>query len=221
MATVLALETSADACSIALLHGGDMIERHELLPRSHTQHVLPMIDALLKDAGIALAAVDVIAFGRGPGSFTGLRVCASVVQGLAYAAGIPCAPVSSLQALAQTALDTGLSDGQSDILCCVDARMGELYCARFSFCDGFPQHSGDEFLCAPEALSWDKGPACRVGSGWRYADKIGYGGAIDDAELLPRASAVARLGEQMFSAGEVVTAEQALPVYLRDDVAWR
>mgnify|MGYP000731237655 CR=1 FL=1 len=161
MATVLAIVTSANACSVALLRNGDMLEHHELVPRSHTLHILPMIDSLLRDAGIVLAEVEVIAFGRGPGSFTGLRVCASVVQGLAYAVGIPCAPVSSLQALAKTALDAGLSDGQVDILCCVDARMSELYGARFSPSDGLPVMAGSEFLCAPEAVRWGSAAAGR------------------------------------------------------------
>lgn len=223
MTTVLAVETSADACSVALLCDGDMLERHELLPRSHTLHILPMIDAMLAEAGTTLQALDAIAFGRGPGSFTGLRVGASVVQGLAYAADIPCAPVSSLQALAATAVDVGLCREARDILCCVDARMGELYCARFSSQSQGqgPALSGKEFLCTPEDLDWNHLAACRVGSGWRYADKMGYSGTVDNADLLPRASAVARLGAQMAKDGQLVAAEQALPVYLRDDVAWR
>lgn len=221
MATVLALETSADACSVALLRDGSLLQRHELLPRSHTVHILPMVDAVMAEAGLTLAALDVIAFGRGPGSFTGLRVCASVVQGLAYAADIPCAPVSSLQALAMTALEDDLCASGLDVLCCVDARMNELYCAQFTPKDGFPLILGVERLCAPEAAEWGDIQACRVGSGWQYADKIGFSGLVDSIELLPRASAVARLGEQMFTQGQTVAADQALPVYLRDDVAWR
>ncbi|HCS26968.1 MAG TPA: tRNA (adenosine(37)-N6)-threonylcarbamoyltransferase complex dimerization subunit type 1 TsaB [Spongiibacteraceae bacterium] len=221
MATVLALETSADACSVALLRSGEMVERHENLPRSHTQHILPMVDALLQSANMTLAQIDVIAFGRGPGSFTGLRVCASVVQGLAFAANIPCAPVSSLQALAMTAISTGLSRGHSSILCCVDARMSEVYGAQFSVQEGYPALQGEEFLCAPETVSWDSGAACRVGSGWRYAAEMQYQGEINDADLLPRAAAVALLGEQMYKSGHVVAAARAVPVYLRDDVAWR
>ncbi|MFT5576803.1 MAG: tRNA threonylcarbamoyladenosine biosynthesis protein TsaB [Bermanella sp.] len=221
MATVLALETSADACSVALLRDGSLLQRHELLPRSHTLHILPMVDAVMVEAGISLAALDVIAFGRGPGSFTGLRVCASVVQGLAYAADIPCAPVSSLQALAMTALDDDLCAPGLDILCCVDARMNEVYCAQFTPVDGFPLIAGAERLCAPDATAWGDVEACRIGSGWQYADKIGFSGSVNSIELLPRASAVARLGEQMFKQGQTVAADEALPVYLRDDVAWR
>ena len=221
MATVLALETSADACSVALSLDGDVLERHEILPRSHTRHILPMVDALLRNAGIRLENLDAIAFGRGPGSFTGLRVCASVVQGLAYAAALPCIPVSSLQALAMTAVDAGLSAGYRDILSCVDARMNELYCGRFSLRDGIPVLEGEEFLAAPEAVAWDSFVACRVGSGWSFAEMMQYSGAIEGLDLLPKASAVARLGELMFKAGQVVAPAEALPVYLRDDVAWR
>ena len=218
---MLALETSADACSVALLRDGALLQRHELLPRSHTLHILPMVDAVMAEAGIRLAALDVIAFGRGPGSFTGLRVCASVVPGLAYAVDIPCAPVSSLQALAMTALDDNLCASELDILCCVDARMNEVYCAQFTPVNGFPLIAGVERLCAPETTAWGDGEACRIGSGWQYADKMGFSGPVTSIELLPRASAVARLGEQMFNRGQTVAADQALPVYLRDDVAWR
>ncbi len=221
MATVLALETSADACSLALLRAGVIVERHEMLPRSHTLHVLPMVDAILAEVGIQLHDLDAIAFGRGPGSFTGLRVCASVVQGLAYAAQIPCVPVSSLQALAQTAIDMGLCRDGSDILCSVDARMNELYCARYTFERNVPVLRGQEFLCAPQDSGWGSEPACRVGSGWRYAKEMGFAGNVDDADLLPHASAVVRLGEVAWEQGLTVSAEKAVPVYLRDDVAWR
>lgn len=221
MATLLALETSADACSVALLNGAELTERHELLPRSHTQHLLPMVDELLSASGLSLAALDAIAFGRGPGSFTGLRVCASVVQGLAYAADLPCISVSSLRTLAMTALPTAWQAGSRDIFCCVDARMDEVYYAQFLIDEGWPQVVQDDALAAPESVHWPVDGGYAVGSGWRYAQRMGYRGAIAEPDLLPRASAMVRLAERSLAAGDVVAPAQAVPVYLRDDVAWR
>ena len=226
MATLLALETSADACSVALLHGAELTERHERVPRSHTQYLLPMVDELLSSSGLSLVALDAIAFGRGPGSFTGLRVCASVVQGLASAADLPCISVSSLQTLAMTALPAARQRGSRDILCCVDARMDEVYYAQFSIGENpvgedWPRVVQDDALAAPESVQWTVEQGYAVGSGWRYAQRMGYRGAIAEPDLLPRAGALARLAERSLAAGDVVAPARALPVYLRDDVAWR
>lgn len=221
MATMLAIETSADACSIALLREGEMLERHEILPKSHTQHILPMVDALLADAGVQLRQLDGIAFGRGPGSFTGLRVCASVVQGLALAADLPCIPVSSLQALAQTALRRWEMREGDEIACCIDARMDEIYWSRYRAGKGTVEALDDEHLSAPEAVVVGENVRFIVGSGLNYADRLVGLRGTQDADLLARASAVAEIGALELSAGRVVSAEQALPLYLRDNVAWR
>jgi tRNA threonylcarbamoyladenosine biosynthesis protein TsaB len=221
MATMLAIETSADACSIALLREGEMLERHEILPKSHTQHILPMVDALLADAGVQLRQLDGIAFGRGPGSFTGLRVCASVVQGLALAADLPCIPVSSLQALAQTALRRWEMREGDEIACCIDARMDEIYWSRYRVGKSAVEALDDEHLSAPEAVVVGENVRFIVGSGLNYADRLVGLRGTQDADLLARASAVAEIGALELAAGRVVSAEQALPLYLRDNVAWR
>lgn len=221
MATMLAIETSADACSIALLREGEMLERHEILPKSHTQHILPMVDALLADAGVQLRQLDGIAFGRGPGSFTGLRVCASVVQGLALAADLPCVPVSSLRALAQTAFRQWQMHEGDEIACCIDARMDEIYWSRYRVGNGAVEVLDEEHLSAPEAVVVGENVRFIVGSGLNYADKLVGLRGTQDADLLARASAVVEIGAHELSAGRVVSAEQALPLYLRDNVAWR
>ena len=221
MATLLAIETSADACSLALLRPGQLLERHEILPKSHTEHILPMVDALLSDAGVQLGQLDGIAFGRGPGSFTGLRVCASVVQGLALAADLPCIPVSSLQALAQTAAQQLGAKPGDEITACVDARMDEVYWARYSATDGVVQALADEKLSAPEAVVIGESTRFVVGSGLNYSDRLVGLCGTTDASLLARAAAVAEIAALDFAAGRVVSAEQALPLYLRDNVAWR
>ncbi len=233
MATLLALETSGDACSVAVWRSGQITEIHEVTPRSHTQVVLPMVDSVLAQTGVSLSSLDAIAFGCGPGSFTGLRVCASVVQGLAVAANLPCLPVSSLAALAHSAFVAHkLIDGQR-ILACVDARMDEVYWCGFELVNSLPQALIPEQLSAPEAVTLD-GDFTRVGSGWRYgerlpvlgtaaSDAVASGAAASgaDTELLPHASSVAVLGEQLLMQGGAVTVENAVPRYLRDEVAWR
>ncbi|WP_372748242.1 tRNA (adenosine(37)-N6)-threonylcarbamoyltransferase complex dimerization subunit type 1 TsaB [Litorivivens sp.] len=220
MATLLALETSGDACSVALWRDGDVVERHEVTPRSHTQAVLPLVDAILSEANMSLPSLNAIAFGCGPGSFTGLRVCASVVQGLAFAADLPCLPVSSLAALAHTAITQHqIGEGQR-ILVCVDARMDEVYWCAYRVVDGFPQALGNEQLSSPEAVLLE-GDFHRVGSGWQYAERLPVFAEGADIHLLPRATSVAALGAQLWLADGAVPSDRALPRYLRDEVAWR
>lgn len=220
MATLLALETSGDACSVAVWRDSQLNEIHEITPRSHTQVVLPMVDSVLAQAGVSLSSLDAIAFGCGPGSFTGLRVCASVVQGLAVAANLPCLPVSSLAALAHSAsVAHKLVDGQH-ILACVDARMDEVYWCGYEVVNNLPQALTSEQLSAPEAVTLE-GDFTRVGSGWRYGERLPVFAPGADTELLPRASSIAVLGAQLLTQGGAVSAEKAVPKYLRDEVAWR
>ncbi len=121
---ILALDTATEACSAALRIGSETIERFEVLGRGHAERLLPMVQEVLAEGGVALSALDAIAFGRGPGSFTGLRIGAGVTQGLAYGAGLRVVPVSDLAALAAQA---AVSSGQPNILACLDARMAQVY----------------------------------------------------------------------------------------------
>src|SRR6201995_911287 len=120
MTTLIAIETSTEKCSAALLHGGALIERSELAPRRHAELILPMIESLLNEAGVSRRQLDAIAVGRGPGAFTGVRLAISVAQGLALGLDLPVLPVSSLAALAQD-----VPPGDASILATIDARMGE------------------------------------------------------------------------------------------------
>ncbi len=218
---VLALDTSTEACSVALLADGKMRLRFEITEKSHADLVLPMVESVLAEAGLELKDLDGFAFGRGPGGFTGLRIATGVVQGLALGTGRPVAPVSSLLAVAE---QVPADEGEA-ILVCNDARMGELYWGIFA-------RKADDAVepLTPEAVSPPGHVTCDV-TGLRHAAGNGIarypelrhrleaaGLRIHDG-LYPRADAVARLGAHELAAGHGVSAEAALPVYVRDDVA--
>lgn len=218
--TILALDTSAEGCSVALSCNGAVLERFEVLPRGHAQHILPMIEAVLAEAGLAVSQLDAIAFCRGPGSFTGVRIAVGVVQGLAFGADLGVAPVSSLAALAQGALR---EHGAERVLAAIDARMGEVYWGVYQTERGCMLLRGEEAVLAPERV-----PAPQE-SGWTGAGTgwAAYGGPLRSRcgelaavwpEALPRARDALPLAMRQWQAGELVAAEQALPVYLRDKV---
>ncbi len=221
---ILALDTATENCSVALLIDGRLSAREEQLPRGHAARILPMVDELLAQCGTALHGLDAIAYGRGPGAFTGVRLAASVTQGLAFGAGLPVVPVSDLRALAQRAFDTA---PVARVLVCSDARMQEVYWACFErAADGLAAPAGEEQVSPPAQVAlppgWPDGTT-GVGSGFAaYPDLVRtLGGRISPPSdiLLPRAAEIARLAEPEVIAGRVLPADQAVPVYLRDEVA--
>ncbi|QBQ56125.1 tRNA (adenosine(37)-N6)-threonylcarbamoyltransferase complex dimerization subunit type 1 TsaB [Nitrosococcus wardiae] len=216
---LLALDTSTEACSAALLIADQIRERFVVTPQGHSDLILNMLEALLAEAGMSLSAVDALAFGQGPGSFTGVRIGVGVAQGIAFAHDLPVLPVSSLAALAQ-------SCGAKKILAAIDARMGEVYWGAYEQgAEGLVRLTGAEQVCAPEAVPLVAGEGWfGAGTGWgTYKDKLR--GRLEErvtgweAECYPRAIAIAQLGAAAFARGEAVMAEQALPVYLRNNVA--
>ena len=218
---LLALDTAGTRCSVALSVGNALQELDAPAERLQAEHVLPMVERLLSEAGLKLTDLDAIAFGRGPGAFTGLRVATSVAQGLAYGAGLPVVPVSDLAALAAAAVRVHRADR---IMACLDARMHEVYWAAYeSHPEGLTAVS-DEALSPPaEVMSPSAGPWFGAGPGWGV-----YGDALKlrisqlvgtDPALLPTAGDVARLGQAALRKGLSVPPERALPVYLRDKVA--
>lgn len=218
---ILALDTSTEACSVALLLDGELRMRFQLTERSHAELVLPMVAGLLDEAGIALADLDGLAFGRGPGAFTGLRIACGVVQGLALGAALPVVPVSSLAAVAaQVPAATG-----ETVLVCNDARMGEVYwCLYRREADGNVTPLGDEAVSPPDGVLARMPPAAHAAGNAlpRYpalAERLRKAGLQLHDGLYPRADAIARLGAVELAAGRGVPAEQALPVYVRDNVA--
>ncbi|MGH8213701.1 MAG: tRNA (adenosine(37)-N6)-threonylcarbamoyltransferase complex dimerization subunit type 1 TsaB [Rhodanobacteraceae bacterium] len=219
---LLALETSTEYCSVALLHGDALVDRSEPAPRRHAELVLPMAESLLAEAGLKRAQLDGIAVGRGPGAFTGVRLATSVAQGLAFALDLPVVTVSSLAALAMQAPRNGAAT-----LAVIDARMGEVYAGAYAFdADGLAQPLDEERVARAQDLSLPGVEVCNViGSGWdAYRDallaRLPSPPSWAEGERYPQARDVARLALPRFEAGDVLPPERALPVYLRDKVAF-
>jgi tRNA threonylcarbamoyladenosine biosynthesis protein TsaB len=215
---ILAVDTTTEACSAALLLGDSMLTRYSEPGRGHAELILPMVDELLKEAGFTLNALDCIAVGRGPGAFTGIRIGISVVQGLAFGAQKPVVPVSDLAALAQRAADKHKVD---QVLPCIDARMNEVYWGAFvRGSDGLMLPYKEERVSPPDEVRVDwSGAWAGAGTGWGTYPAMAAPGIVD-ATLFPRAEEIARFAAREFRAGRAVPAEQAQPVYLRDKVAW-
>jgi len=216
---LLALDTATEACSVAVLVGDAVLERYELAPRRHAALILPMIDAVLAEAGVAPTELDAIAFGRGPGAFTGVRVAVGIAQGIAFAADLPVAPVSTLAALALGAVR---ETGHIRIATALDARMGEIYWSTYAGIGETVQPLSEERVCVPLAATAPPGDWFGVGSGWlTYAailsKRLSVGGWL--GERYPRAGDIARLAADPGGRDQWVPAERALPVYLRNEVA--
>lgn len=215
---LIALDTSSDLCSVALWLDGELREREELAGQRHTELALPMAHALLAEAGVRLGDLDGVAFGAGPGSFTGLRIACGLAQGLALGAGLPLLPVGTLEALAAGA-------GAASVLACIDARLGEVYHGAYRREAGGWRAVSAPRLCLPA-------DAPQVpGNGW-----VGCGSGFDAyGELLsrrydgrlagvlagrrPRAADIAALAAPRLAAGGGVDPADAAPVYIRDKVA--
>ena len=223
---ILAIDTSMEACSVALGNGDQLLTRYTDVPRKHAEKVLPMVEDLLGEADISRQWLAAIAFGRGPGAFTGLRIAASVVQGLAFALDIPVIPVSSLQALAQR----GYREfNQTHTIAAIDARMGELYWCSYRLAKAesvaWMEPVLSEQLSKPAEIKLDKAlPEERwsgVGTGWQYQSDMAQ--ALQDLgdvqpTVFTHASDILTLALPRFARGEWVSAAEALPVYLRNDV---
>ncbi|WP_204479341.1 tRNA (adenosine(37)-N6)-threonylcarbamoyltransferase complex dimerization subunit type 1 TsaB [Aeromonas veronii] len=222
---ILAVDTATEACSAALLVGDKLFSRWEEAPRDHTRKILPMVQAVLEDAGISLSDLDAIAFGRGPGSFTGVRIGISVAQGLAFGAGVPLIGISTLAAMAQGAYRL---DGAEQVLTAIDARMNEVYFGRYELIDGRMQLVGDEVVSEPAALVDVRGKLADrvtcVGTGFEtYGETLsGLADELADSQVrFPAAEDMLPLARAAWLAGEAVPVEQATPVYLRDKVTWK
>ena len=228
---ILAIDTATEACSAALYiegaPGEGITSEYQLAPREHSRLILKMIDRLLSQAEMTVKELDAIAFGRGPGSFMGLRIAAGVVQGIAFAHDIPVIPVSTLKAIAQRAHEL---TGKEHVLAAIDARMDEVYWASYSLTGKQWSLNGEERVISPdklqlaEILSGHEQNWVGAGTGWdSYADRLlpnvdlNLFTRLDDC--FPSARVIAMLAIEELKAGNTVPAAEAIPVYLRNDVA--
>ena len=220
---LLAIDTATEACSAALLQGDHLFERYQLAPREHNRLILPMISELLAEAGVEAEDLDAIAFGCGPGSFTGVRIAAGVTQGIAFGLDLPVIPISTLAALSLDAMET---TGIDVAYACIDARMNEVYWGIYERdSSGEVSLIGEESVTAAATVNCLAGRAVvGTGSGWMtYPDVLAHRVGDDLSSVLPdrfpRAGYIARLGALNLLRGDEHPAEQAEPVYLRDNVA--
>ncbi|NND80910.1 MAG: tRNA (adenosine(37)-N6)-threonylcarbamoyltransferase complex dimerization subunit type 1 TsaB [Gammaproteobacteria bacterium] len=216
-AKILAMDTSTSACSVALRVDGIVHTLYEEGNNIHSQRLLSMCQTLLREAGWRAAALDAVAVGHGPGSFTGLRIGVGVAQGLAYGAGCPMIGVSSLQALACQLPEHGT------VLAGIDARMGQIYWARFDKRVDSCALVGEEQVSDPAHIHGVEG-AWLVGNAWQeYLDQLApelLSGATHMKSILyPRAEQILELAEDKFARGEVIKAAEFVPHYVRNEVA--
>ena len=219
---ILAIDTATEACSAALYIDGEITSEYKLAPREHTQLILPMVDRLLSDAGVVINQLDALSFARGPGAFTGVRIATGVIQGLSYAAEIPVVPVSTL---ASIAAGVYLQYGHQHVLTAIDARMGEVYWGAYHVDDKSVELVDVELVSSVENLPELKSENwVGAGTGWsEYNDLLQTKFPINKdliyADYLPSAETIVKLAVQDFKAGKQMSAHQAQPVYLRDNVA--
>lgn len=221
---ILALDTSTDACSAALLIEDTLHCEYEVTPRAHTRLILPMVERVLAQGELALKDIDAIAFGRGPGAFTGVRIGAGVTQGLALAADKPVIPVSTLAALAQQAYINAQAE---HVLVALDARMNEVYWGEYQLQDGYMQLQGEECVISPELVPQpqpSQASYMTVGNGWQVYEEVFPNNLTtlshkQNTEWLPAAEYIARLAVKDYQQGLCLAPELAEPIYLRNKVA--
>ncbi len=220
---LLAIDTSSDACSVALQVGAETIDRHVVEPRAHTKILIPMIEELLGDAEVTLAELDAVVVGNGPGSFIGMRIGASVAQGICHGAGLQIVPVSSLAAIAAEVIE---EHGAENILVAQDARMHQVYLGRFhADAARLPVAAEDEKICGIGPLMVPGGNYAAAGAGWdKYPDLLARNShsiAVTTGVIYPRARYLLQLGARSKQAGRAIAPGALVPAYIRSKVAER
>ena len=218
---LLVIDTATEACSVALLSDGQVFNRFELCPQQHSQRLLPMVDEVLKEAGMAVADLDYLGFGQGPGSFTGVRIATGMLQGLALGADLPVVGVSTLAAMAQQSVET---QGSDQVVVAIDARMDEVYWGCYRNEQGLVKLVGEEQVLPPEQAVGQLTLSSyhTAGTGWAaYAPLSELQTVTDDPVLYPNAKYMLPLAVQAINDGLAVEVEAVQPVYLRDKVTWK
>ena len=227
MVNIIAIETALSACSVALSKQGEVMVLREQKPRQHIRLVLPMVDKLLEDNGLSLDDLDAIGFSQGPGSFTGLRIGMGIVQGLAFGADLPVVAVSTLQAMAQAAIDAGLLEAEQVVAPLIDARMDEVYWGIYKNTGGFAMALQEDKLSSPEGVRAECIDAVAgkvsvgLGDGWQFKDRISLRPhRINDAVVMD-AEQILRFTLEDFTRGLAVDVGELEPLYLRDQISWK
>lgn len=229
MHSILAIETAGEACSVALSVDGDIQRRFELAPRKHNQRLFTLLRDILPDGNLRAAGVDAVAFSNGPGSFTGLRIAAAVVQGLAFAHNLPAVGVSTLAVQVQTALREEKLSQHSSVLSVMDARLGEVYACEVVINDGVAYERSAPVVCAPEALPQhfpDLPAGCNiVGAGLKELSALKKVAAAQawafTSDVYANARDMLPLADAALQKGETVAADEVCPRYVRDEVSWK
>jgi tRNA threonylcarbamoyladenosine biosynthesis protein TsaB len=217
MPAILAIETSSELASAALLYNGQLLSREAAGVQTHSQTLLPMVQGLLREAGLPLSQCDAIAFGAGPGSFTGVRTACGVAQGLAFGADLPVVAISTLQAMAEACRERS---GADDVLTILDARMEEVYWAQYRYRDGWQTVIAPAL--SPASAVQPQGTVLACGNGLLAYPTAFAAASFAERTLsgvVPHAAQVARLAEGELAAGHAVSAATAQPIYLRNKVA--
>ncbi|MBQ4835132.1 MULTISPECIES: tRNA (adenosine(37)-N6)-threonylcarbamoyltransferase complex dimerization subunit type 1 TsaB [Pseudoalteromonas] len=218
---LLAIDASTEALSLALYFEGNTFTHFEVCPQQHSQKILPLVDALLSKANCTLQQLDGIVYGRGPGSFTGVRIGVAVAQGLAYSAGLKLSGISTLQAMAHEAIK---EKGCNEVISAIDARMGEIYLGHFiKDAQGNAVAKQNEIVIKPDTITGDFNGVSGVGTGWQtYSDDAKrLNVSTIDSISLPNAAYMLELGDIAFATGDTVSAQDAQPHYVRDTVTWK
>lgn len=223
---ILAIDTATESCSVAVWNEGVVASRFEISPREHTQKILPMVKSALEEANLTLQSLDALAFGRGPGSFTGVRIGVGIAQGIALGAELPMIGISSLATMAEGVFRT---TGIKQVLVAIDARMGEIYCAQYQRNDeGIWLGEETEAVMKPEhfveALQSTTGTWAMAGTGWQAYTELKETlpfTVVETDITLPAAQDMLPLAVIAWHEGKATRVEEAEPVYLRNEVTWK
>ena len=218
---ILTIDTATEACSVALQFDQTLFTRYEVCPQQHSQKILPMVDAVMKEAGASLTELDGLAFGRGPGSFTGVRIATGIIQGLALGSQLPVAGVSTLAAMAQQVINSG---DVNDVAVAIDARMGEVYFAHYQNQQGIATLVGEEQVTSPEAVAeqLDVSSMAVAGTGWQAYPVLSELLKVQSVNVsYPYARFMLPLTEQTLNAGQGMAVDAITPEYLRNTVTWK
>lgn len=218
---LLAIDTATEALSVALNYKSAQFHRFDICPQQHSQKLLPMVDEVLAEAGVTLAQLDGLVFGRGPGSFTGVRIATGMIQGLALGANLPVVGISTLAAMAQQAIEEQYA---TTVYSAIDARMSEVYFGHFVEEQGLACLQGEEVVCPPEEAAGHcpQSGFIAVGTGWAAYPSLASRLAQNAPNVeFPQARYMLPLANAEFTAGRTFSADTVQPVYLRDKVTWK